>query len=494
MAVSGEARSAEGQLRSSAQPQPEASEARRASGQAEDVGQKRGRPGASGNGSAAEGDSTRSVRRRFDEGPQVNAPSAGAVPPGRATARRGRRAHPINRRLCPDAATMREIWRSLAQPERRRKRGASATDAEAGGSSASRRRLDEGGAWAGADDPHATGSAGGGSGEGTSTDVRGTSVSRSRRVVRRSGAQRGTENGPGEGPAAAGEASTPMAECPICRDEKPASEFVACCGGGHETCQACVRQFVETAIGDFSSPVPIRVRCVAVHECQMCYTRQDLARSLGDDVTQRYNAAMDAMYRDDPAMAYCPCGIWNRAPQGSSRRTVMCSACGRHCPLPPPVRQEPAQAAPSADHAGDEIASRAVIRKCPGCRRPFIKDLTQHHRCNDMFCGFCRIHWCYVCEAKLGNSDDHFWEDVGHWCNCPGRRSVEGAGKCRSCGRCFVHYSNDNVADNRRIQQAKGGQEEEGVSQLPPRRQHWEPTRGSRLGMRCIIRVSRVEN
>lgn len=73
--------------------------------------------------------------------------------------------------------------------------------------------------------------------------------------------------------------------------------------------------------------------------------------------------------------------------------------------------------------AVEEAISSALIRKCPSCKKPFIKD----SGCNKITCG-CGTKCCYLCSATI--------RDYSHFCQVPHCTHKQ---NCKSCPL----YSND---------------------------------------------------
>ncbi|KAF8641348.1 hypothetical protein AX16_010046 [Volvariella volvacea WC 439] len=64
---------------------------------------------------------------------------------------------------------------------------------------------------------------------------------------------------------------------------------------------------------------------------------------------------------------------------------------------------EQEKAAGSGRHTIEEAMTNALMRNCPKCRKPYIKE----DGCNKMTCVSCRTLWCYICR-KIIRGYDHF--------------------------------------------------------------------------------------
>ncbi|KAH6916732.1 hypothetical protein BKA70DRAFT_310027 [Coprinopsis sp. MPI-PUGE-AT-0042] len=57
----------------------------------------------------------------------------------------------------------------------------------------------------------------------------------------------------------------------------------------------------------------------------------------------------------------------------------------------------------------EDIMSEAMMRRCPGCNTPMVKELG----CNHMVCANCQVHLCYTCRKDITEEEyRHFHPNV----------------------------------------------------------------------------------
>ncbi|KAG8763530.1 hypothetical protein FRC11_002043 [Ceratobasidium sp. 423] len=176
-------------------------------------------------------------------------------------------------------------------------------------------------------------------------------------------------------------------ECGCCFSEYDFSEMLQC-AEGHLFCPECTKRNAETAVGDNKS----QILCMDLSGCRALFPDEQLQRVLSLktlDLLQRIRQKKDI---DDAAirgLEHCPfCDyayiITDKGP------TV--EHGGKTC-------EEVAQKERSSqgEHAIAEAMTMALVRDCPECKTPFMKE----SGCNKMNCPKCGTVSCYICRQRV---------------------------------------------------------------------------------------------
>ncbi|GJN89684.1 hypothetical protein Rhopal_002671-T1 [Rhodotorula paludigena] len=135
------------------------------------------------------------------------------------------------------------------------------------------------------------------------------------------------------------------------------------------------------------------LRCLADPDCQACYLDDEARKFLDEPQFCPYAVTIDA---GDAATAL------DCLNPDCARRTCLKCKHVDHGTTPC------ALANPSAVHRLEELMSDALIRKCPKCLRPYLKQ----DGCNRIICSTCKTMSCYLCQSVI-KGYEHFNDEPG---------------------------------------------------------------------------------
>ena len=211
-------------------------------------------------------------------------------------------------------------------------------------------------------------------------------------------------------------------ECCCCICEYP-FDWMLECPKGHLMCKRCVERHIETLISEGRSTV----KCLKYGgdcECEISMTEMEKLIS---------KKTLKRLVQTDTLNAITAANLEN---------TVKCHKCGNivifednedEGPMICPVcKARTCAKCGDAWHDGmtcrqfkkldkkrlvEEQMTEAVVRKCPKCQTPFMKD----EGCNKMECPRCKTWICYWCRKVIPKEVgyNHFWRENGP---CPPNR------------------------------------------------------------------------
>jgi len=221
-------------------------------------------------------------------------------------------------------------------------------------------------------------------------------------------------------------------ECPICLDDKPASEF-ASLTCGHDICKECWTDYVRQAMKNkncFRLKCPMESCKVAVTTCRLRQigipgpAMEQIESRMGKFRVQNFieaNSSLQMCLGTDCPLAQrlfvprkelsditCRCGH------------VYCIKCLNpgHRPAPCDIADLWLEKATSEAENMQWILART--KKCPKCRVPIEKN----QGCNHMNCQSCRHQFCWLCK---GDWKDHGTATGGFYkCNIYEANKVNG--------------------------------------------------------------------
>ncbi|KAB5596364.1 Pectinesterase [Ceratobasidium theobromae] len=194
-------------------------------------------------------------------------------------------------------------------------------------------------------------------------------------------------------------------ECGCCFTEIEISEMLQC-ADGHLFCGECTKKNAETAVGDGKPDV----LCMDQSGCRMPFTDDQLQRVLSPktlDLLLRIRQKKDLEEAKLGGLEHCPfcdfaCIIVDDGPtflcQKPGCLVVSCRKCwkkehmGKTCEEV--VREEKDL---QGEHMIAEAMTMALIRDCPKCKTPFMKEAG----CNKMICPKCGTISCYICRKEV---------------------------------------------------------------------------------------------
>ena len=203
-----------------------------------------------------------------------------------------------------------------------------------------------------------------------------------------------------------------LIECSCCFCEVPIDKCLQC-PEGHLFCRDCVMKMIETTIAEGRSSV----KCPAMDGCGMDIPMSELERTMPEKTLERLfqtEAINDVTKSGLDHLVTCSnCGF---IVQFLGSGNMKCPQCGKEtcskcgCPAHRGKTCEEAKAM-DPDKIIEEKMNDAIIRVCPNCHTPFMKD----EGCNKMVCPRCDTWICYWCRKVIPKEVgyDHFWRQPG---------------------------------------------------------------------------------
>ncbi|WOO78862.1 E3 ubiquitin-protein ligase [Vanrija pseudolonga] len=217
------------------------------------------------------------------------------------------------------------------------------------------------------------------------------------------------------------------AECGCCFDMEPLSEMVSC-DEGHLFCKTCVKSLAESKLGEQLTAIS----CMDMSGCANLFTEGVLAQVLPTKTLELYHRLKQ--YKDLEmaeidgleSCPFCPYAVVidNEAEKlfhclNTTCLKVTCRKCKRPDHIPKRCEEVEADLKLDKRHAVEEAMSEALMRKCPKCSKPYVKE----HGCNKIMCHSCNTMSCYICQKAIPEGYAHFDQ---------GRPAAERkSGKCR---------------------------------------------------------------
>jgi hypothetical protein len=192
-------------------------------------------------------------------------------------------------------------------------------------------------------------------------------------------------------------------------------------------------------------------------EYQVRRALMSISNSSTHDSDERLNGNTN-----DEKLQHCPhCGVPCLVSMSVSSQTMACPSCGREsrwtaattpdgATVPTPPTSAPqtnmVETATEVEDAGrhyvEEAMTQTMLRNCPRCLRPFVKE----SGCHKMKCPMCRTASCYVCRQVVQ------WKGYDHFCTH--EQHNVGIG-CLECGpKCPLWSSQSQENPARPISQS----------------------------------------
>mmetsp|Transcript_57862 Transcript_57862/g.141368 ORF Transcript_57862/g.141368 Transcript_57862/m.141368 type:complete len:770 (+) Transcript_57862:221-2530(+) len=262
-------------------------------------------------------------------------------------------------------------------------------------------------------------------------------------------------------------------DCVICADEVAGDNMISC-GNGHKYCFDCVENyandkiFSSTSIGvdpKTKKPALGLICCSSVAtDCTSVFPEPVLAKVLPEKTYFHYERLAFMNYcaskGKDGEVMYCS-KCWSYFELIPPKEKVFscldcgfecCKSCGHenHSPLTceefeEKRRQERLSKLKDAARVRmEDAASAALMRYCPTCKKPGIRE----SGCNHITCKPCKpasatTHWCYVCLQKIPCHPHTY----SHFCSQPHCEH-------KKCKKCPLH-SNATVEKKQEEQKAR---------------------------------------
>ncbi|KAG8779373.1 hypothetical protein FRC12_024334 [Ceratobasidium sp. 428] len=194
-------------------------------------------------------------------------------------------------------------------------------------------------------------------------------------------------------------------ECGCCFGDTDITEMTQC-AEGHLFCVDCTKQNAETAIGARNTAV----LCMDQSGCRAPFPDDQLRRVLPAntlDLLDRLRQAKELEAAKLGGLEHCPfcdfaCIIVDDGRtflcQKPTCMAVSCRKCRRKDHAPKTCEQmDEEENGSKGEHEVAEAMTRALIRDCPKCGTPFMKETG----CNKMTCPKCGSISCYICRKEI---------------------------------------------------------------------------------------------
>ncbi|KAM0755017.1 hypothetical protein T439DRAFT_322072 [Meredithblackwellia eburnea MCA 4105] len=199
-------------------------------------------------------------------------------------------------------------------------------------------------------------------------------------------------------------------ECGCCFGETGFS-LVVCCLEGHYFCRECVEQQVNTQIGQSRYTLP----CMNTDGCTSSFPETQIAylpaKTL--ELLEKLKTQRSVEMAEIDGLAKCPFCPYAYIIENKEEKLfncqkedclkVSCLQCKRESHLPKSCAEVDADNKIDIIHRIEEAMSEALIRKCPKCSEPYVKE----DGCNKITCPKCGTLSCYICRDII-RGYEHF--------------------------------------------------------------------------------------
>lgn len=204
-------------------------------------------------------------------------------------------------------------------------------------------------------------------------------------------------------------------ECGCCFTEYPFEKMIQC-PEAHLFCRSCMKTYASNLLGSHD----IRLKCIHQSGCTLLFPESELRRVLPQKLIDLYDRLKQKKEIEDAdleGLEECPfcdykCVIEVDKTQEKLFRcgnfdggcgAISCRECKRLDHLPKSCKEMDHEKVLNGQHAIEEAMSAALMRNCPKCKKPFVKE----SGCNKITCYTCSTMSCYVCR-KVITGYDHF--------------------------------------------------------------------------------------
>ncbi|WVW79864.1 hypothetical protein I302_101834 [Kwoniella bestiolae CBS 10118] len=235
-------------------------------------------------------------------------------------------------------------------------------------------------------------------------------------------------------------------ECGCCFTDTLMAEMVQC-AEGHLFCRECASTHAETKLGEQSTSI----LCMDQSDCTSAFPESELRRCLSEKSLQLYHRLKQAKELEQAEIEglescpSCPYAAVIDNPDEKLFRCmneecgqVTCRGCGKKEHIPRTCAEVEADVKLNHKHTVEDAMSEALIRKCPKCAKPYIKD----SGCNKIHCSKCGTLSCYVCQKAI-NGYEHFDQDPAAY------------GKPRQTDKCILWDREEKQHDDQAVRAAR---------------------------------------
>lgn len=197
-----------------------------------------------------------------------------------------------------------------------------------------------------------------------------------------------------------------MYECCCCYTPVDFDEM-AQCPEGHLICRNCIKNSIETALGEGR----VRTECLCTDGCNCKISMNELERVLPKKLIKRldeieaFNAIKNVNIKGLRTCWKCGYKIIDEDNKGP----FICPWCYektcKKCGNKYHDKKSCKKANLDPNRIVEEKMSEAIVKKCPKCNTQYIKD----EGCNHMTCPLCHTDFCYLCGKIIrGKISKHY--------------------------------------------------------------------------------------
>jgi hypothetical protein len=211
-----------------------------------------------------------------------------------------------------------------------------------------------------------------------------------------------------------------LIECQCCFGDVPANRAITCDGDDiHLFCYSCVKKGAESQVG----LMKYEMKCFDVSGCQAHFHRKLLRQVVGDKLMDKldYYQQRDEIEKAGiEGLEDCPfcdfraiCSPVEEDKEFQCQNTdckkISCRLCKEESHTPKSCEDAKKEKGISERHAVEEAMTQALVRTCPRCKIPIVKE----NGCNKVQCN-CGAVICDVCKKDItGSGYTHFQERGG---------------------------------------------------------------------------------
>ncbi|WWD08748.1 hypothetical protein V865_006861 [Kwoniella europaea PYCC6329] len=235
-------------------------------------------------------------------------------------------------------------------------------------------------------------------------------------------------------------------ECGCCFCDTLPRDMIQCTEG-HLFCRECASKHAETKLGEQSTSI----LCMDQSDCTSPFPESELTRCLSEKSIQLYHRLKQAKELEQAEIEglescpSCPYATIIDNPDEKLFRCmneecgqVTCRGCRKKEHIPKTCAEVEADLKLNNRHTVEDAMSEALIRRCPTCLKPYIKD----SGCNKISCGKCGTLSCYVCQ-KVITGYEHF------------DQVPRASGQPRQPNKCILWDQNERQHDDQAIRAAR---------------------------------------
>ncbi|KAH8112643.1 hypothetical protein DFH11DRAFT_1511497 [Phellopilus nigrolimitatus] len=206
-------------------------------------------------------------------------------------------------------------------------------------------------------------------------------------------------------------------ECGCCFSHYAFDKMVQC-PDAHLFCSSCMTSYVENLLGQHDP----NIKCMDQSGCKVPFSDTELARFLSPKLLNLYHRVKQTREIEAAGLdgleecPFCEYKVVIENPEEKLFRcereecsAVSCRSCKKLDHLPKSCKEAESDKGSDARHQIEEAMTGALMRNCPKCKKPFVKE----SGCNKMTCPHCRTLSCYICRQII-TSYDHFDSVIGN--------------------------------------------------------------------------------